>query len=444
MAESCGDSLPKHFVPNVTTPSFPEQAYGTSNGVESGVSIMGFRSGRFTPAEAQSSLKNRLYLATKDVEISQKTRENNADLMTATLERTKSNFVNTTESLRSRLHDIHQWATELETEIQSSINATELLIKRKGELETSLRTLDECLLLTTDCINARQRRFGEDLQQDEVEMQLLRELDIINKHTAFTKEAIANVNEQINKNRESKSNMEKAWSDKHEADLLDSEAAHLSPCSNNVQHYAGEARSWPQAAQSTPMSWMQHAQDLIVVSEEQRRASCLLSGLIEKLLTTTENAVIVQKDNVNFAFQRRLDEYELEKQKLTEKLHKVCEEIAKQESSIEELKNSKAAKEPYLKVVQTRLHLHNQRQNVENCRDPPQHSILNELHDLEETLDQLESQILKSSEKLKHLQDEQLILERQIHMKNSSIQVDKEHCARHRQRFPAALRLRGH
>lgn len=70
--------------------------------------------------------------------------------------------------------------------------------------------------------------------------------------------------------------------------------------------------------------------------------------------------------------------------------------------------------------------------------------MLNEVHDLEATLDQLESQILKNSEKLKHLQDEQLILERQIHMKNSSIQVDKEHCARHRQRFPGALRLRGH
>lgn len=70
--------------------------------------------------------------------------------------------------------------------------------------------------------------------------------------------------------------------------------------------------------------------------------------------------------------------------------------------------------------------------------------MLNELHDLEEMIDQLENQIQAGIDKLKHLQDEQLILERQIHMKNASIQVDREHCVRHRERYPSPLRLRGH
>lgn len=173
MTESCSDNIPKHLVSDEASPSFPEQAYGSSNGVESGVSIMGFRSGRFTPAEAQISFQNRLFLATKDVEISQKIRENSVDLSNITRERTESNFTNTTESLRSRLNDIHKWTAELENEIKRSIDGTELLIKRKKELETSLGALDECLFLVTDCINARQRRFGEDLQQDDVEIQLL-------------------------------------------------------------------------------------------------------------------------------------------------------------------------------------------------------------------------------------------------------------------------------
>ncbi|VUZ43831.1 unnamed protein product [Hymenolepis diminuta] len=405
---------------------------------------MGFRSGRYTPAEARQNLQNRLLLPEKDVEISQKFRENSADLIYSTLEKTKSNFTNTTESFRNRLQDIHQWARELENEIKRSIEITDLLTKRKRELEISLKALDECLFLATDCVNARQRRFGEDLQQDEVEIQLLRELDMINKHIIFTKEAIESVNEQINKNREAKANMEKAWSDKHEADLLDSEAAHLSITSGNTQYYSGEARAWPQAAQSTPSSWVQHAQDLILVSEAQRKASCCLSDLVEKLLISTEKTIISQKDRVNAALLKRLEEYEFEKQELIGKLRKVCKEITKLERSIEELKSSKAEKEPYVKIVQTRLHLHNQRKGVENCRDQPQQLMLNELHDLEEMIDQLENQIQASIEKLKHLQDEQLVLERQIHMKNASIQVDREHCVRHRERYPSPLRLRGH
>ncbi|VDO02541.1 unnamed protein product [Rodentolepis nana] len=117
--------------------------------------------------------------------------------------------------------------------------------------------------------------------------------------------------------------MEKAWSDTHEADLLDSEAAHLSITSGNTQYYAGEARAWPQAAQSTPTSWMQHAHDLILVSEEQRRASCYLSDLVEKLLISTEKTIIAQKDRVNVALLKRLEEYEFEKQELISKLGRV-------------------------------------------------------------------------------------------------------------------------
>lgn len=174
MANSCENNVVKNLVQNREPPSFPEQAYTASNGAETGISVMGFRSGRYTPAEARQNLQNRLLLPEKDIEISQKFRENSADLIYSTLEKTKSNFTNTTEGFRNRLQDIHQWARELENEIKRSIEITDLLIKRKGELEISLKALDECLFLTTDCVNARQRRFGEDLQQDEVEIQLLR------------------------------------------------------------------------------------------------------------------------------------------------------------------------------------------------------------------------------------------------------------------------------
>lgn len=117
--------------------------------------------------------------------------------------------------------------------------------------------------------------------------------------------------------------MEKAWSDKHEADQLDSEAAHLSIASGNTQYYPGEARAYPQAAQSTPTSWAQHAQDLILVSEEQRRASCFLSDLVEKLLISTEKTFIAQRNRVNTALMKRLSEYEFEKQQLVSKLQNV-------------------------------------------------------------------------------------------------------------------------
>lgn len=127
----------------------------------------------------------------------------------------------------------------------------------------------------------------------------------------------------VSRNRMAKANLEKAWSDKHEADMLDTEGSHLTPESTNKQHYAGEARSWPQAAQSTVESWTQHAHDLILRSEHERIASDHLLQLCESILHDVESDVIQQKDTVNAAFQRRLDEYECEKKNLTDKLRKV-------------------------------------------------------------------------------------------------------------------------
>jgi len=51
-----------------------------------------------------------------------------------------------------------------------------------------------------------------------------------------------------------------------------------------------------------------------------------------------------------------------------------CDEIAAMERSIREMELAIVAKDQYLQTVQTRQHLHNQRPNVENCRDTPQKS----------------------------------------------------------------------
>lgn len=44
------------------------------------------------------------------------------------------------------------------------------------------------------------------------------------------------------------------------------------------------------------------------------------------------------------------------------------------EKNIKEMEHAIVAKDAYVQTIQTRLHLHNQRPNVENCRDPSQKS----------------------------------------------------------------------
>ena len=66
------------------------------------------------------------------------------------------------------------------------------------------------------------------------------------------------------------------------------------------------------------------------------------------------------------------------------------------------------------------------------------------MHNIQVAIDRLQQQLSVSENNLKHLQDEQLVLEKQIHMKSTSIEVDKYGCARHRMHFPESERLLGH
>ncbi|BHF75319.1 Tekt4p [Sparganum proliferum] len=476
----CSDTqtLVQRTAPKEAVPCFPEQVYAANDGVETGISTIGFRSGRYAPSEAQESIDRRYMQSHLDNEISKQTREDSKDLMRETNALTEADFKTTTDRLKERLTDLHFWKSELEREILDMITTIDHLVQCKVRVEKALLAIDEAILICTDNLNARQRRFGEDLQQDAVELSLikgvifllveypkstiaasevhikiskqsvisffLQELDVLNKSAALYKRTIEQLNNQIKRDRDVKQDLEMAWSDKHEADLLDTEGGHLKPTSTNKQHYPGEARAYPQAAQSTVESWTQHPHDIILRAEHERMASEQLLHLASNIINDVTRDVIHQKDVVNAAFQKRLDEYEADKFRLTGQLKATCDEIAAMEKNIKELELAIAAKDAYVQTVQTRLHLHNKRPNVENCRDPPQKAMLDELTDIQNSIDRLRDKLNLSENNLKHLQDTQLMLEKEIHMKNNSIQVDKDHCVRHRMSFPDAVRLQGH
>ncbi|VDP97764.1 unnamed protein product [Trichobilharzia regenti] len=69
--------------------------------------------------------------------------------------------------------------------------------------------------------------------------------------------------------------------------------------------------------------------------------------------------------------------------------------------------------------------------------------MLDELATIQKTVDDLRDQLVVSENRLKNLQDDQMILEKQIQMKQNSIQIDHDHCVNHRMVYPNVLRLQG-
>ena len=84
-------------------------------------------------------------------------------------------------------------------------------------------------------------------------------------------------------------------------------------------------------------------------------------------------------NNTNMSFQQRITESNDAHNKLQSHMSKTMQEIYDQEKHIEALKQAIRNKGNPLKVAQTRLEARAHRPDVELCRDPPHHRLVEEV-----------------------------------------------------------------
>lgn len=97
-----------------------------------------------------------------------------------------------------------------------------------------------------------------------------------------------------------------------------------------------------------------------------------------------------------------------------------------------------------MKVAQTRLNNRNRRPHVENCRDPAQISLFDEVKRIEESMLAMNLSIQQAEETKNSLMNSRGLLEREIMLKRRTIAIDKERCLSIRTHFPSATALSGY
>lgn len=419
-----------------------EMTYTGNTGNDMGISTMGFRASKYNPSEWHEGNYSKYYQSFVDRDQAERVRHESKRTRNETEETTNKTQEDVTKKLGERCKDIDFWKSELEREIRDVIDETDLQLAQKKRLENALRATEIPLHIATDNLNCRQRRQGLDLVQDDVEISLLKEVEIINNVRDLLQNTIAQSEKQIRLNRDAKKNLEFDWSDKKEALELDTASAVLRNHHTNKQFFDGAAKF--EEIQSTPESWAQFTHDNIARAEHERMASIQLRTMIDNVLEDTSRDMREQCDTVDVNFQKRLTEMEDAKSKLEENLKKVCTEIATQEKNIDDLKAAIRAKEDPLKVAQTRLNTRTFRPNVELCRDPVQYALVGEVNEICQSIDALKNQLNQAENSLKDLQDNRMSLEKEISVKKNSIFIDRDKCMTVRTRYPSTIKLQGY
>jgi len=419
-----------------------EITYTGNTGNDMGISTMGFRASKYNPPEWHENNYSKYYQSFVDRDNGERIRHESKRTINEAEETTNKTQADVTKKLGERIQDINFWKFELEREIRDVIEETESLLAQKKRLENAMRATEIPLHIATDNLNCRQRRENVDLVQDEVELSLLKEVEIINNVQDLLKKTTDQAEKQIRLNREAKQNLEMDWSDKKEALEIDTASGALKNHHTNKQFYPGAAKF--QEIQSTPESWAQFSHDNIVRGEHERMSSMQLRQLIDNILEDTSRDEREQCDTVNVAFQKRVAEMEDAKTKMEENLKKVCEEITQMERNIESLKKAIRDKENPMKVSQTRLENRTFRPNVELCRDPVQYKLVGEVNEIHSSIDALTGQLDQAMNSLKDLQDNRMGLEKEIACKKNSLFIDRDKCMTTRTRYPTTLKLQGY
>ncbi|XP_043946458.1 tektin-3 [Protopterus annectens] len=357
-------------------------------------------------------------------------------------QQTRRSQSETSKNIGERVTDIAFWRSEINHETDQMIGETNALTDVKKRLERALAETEGPLQVAQECLYNREKRMAIDLVHDDVEKQLLKEVDCIKSCQERMRRHVDRATTQLLANRAAQHELERDINDKQSAFRIDEKCHQLRNTSDGIGYYRGVERL--DATVSVPESWAKFSDDNILRSQSERIASAKLRDDIENLLNITSNELWNQFNIVNMAFTNRISEVADAKNKLQTHLAKTLQEIFQTEMTIEAIKKAIRNKEAPLKVAQTRLDERTRRPNVELCRDPAQLRLVNEVREIDETIQTLQQRLKDAEDALQMLLHTKATLEHDLGVKAHSLFIDQEKCMGMRKCFPSTPRLVGY
>ncbi|XP_066473261.1 tektin-3 [Tiliqua scincoides] len=357
-------------------------------------------------------------------------------------QQTKKTQSEATKDLGERVNDIVFWKTELNHEVDEMIGETNALTDMRKRLERALAETEAPLQVAQECLLHREKRMGIDLVHDDVEKQLLTEVDVIHSCQERMRRHLDKAVAQLAADRAAQHEVEKDLSDKQAAHRIDDKCHHLRNTSDGISYYRGVERV--DATISVPESWAKFTDDNILRSQSERAASSKLRDDIETLLVVTANEMWNQFNRANVAFTNRISETADAKNKIQTHLAKTLQEIFQTEMTIAAIRQAIREKGPAMKVAHTRLDERTRRPNVELCRDAAQIRLVNEVYEIDDTIQTLQQRLRDAEDTLQALVHTKANLEHELAVKANTLYIDQEKCMGMRKTFPNTLKLVGY
>ncbi|XP_022205850.2 tektin-1 [Nilaparvata lugens] len=382
---------------------------------------------RFTMNQWHSKNSNEYKSAETQHQMSEKIISESERTIEDAQERVVKNKNEVDHQLSVKLFDIEFQKKQLETQKKLVDLEIEALLTYKERIEDAQKALSknaECIC--RKCIVLREGRLGIDMCVDKVEIELKKELKLIESTHVMLNKCMEELKEQVRKLRALNYILMSDIKDKINCLSIDKHNATLKQTSLNLSLYCGNEKLYP--AKITVDEWEAFTQRNIDDAAKELKAGRPIRSYIDMLLKQVIEDLWKQYNVVNDAFRQRISEYKEAKIKLENQHCETVRQAHAMMGNITQLEKAIADKEGFMALAHTRLGNRCQRPGIELCSDDVESKLMEEVSDITKLLKNLQQMLAESQASLRYLLSTQVKLEEDINLKTNSLKIDEVDC----------------
>ncbi|XP_021016341.1 tektin-2 [Mus caroli] len=307
--------------------------------------------------------------------------------------------------LAERIDTVNRWKEMLDkclTDLDAEIDS---LTQAKESAEHNLQAKNLPLDVAIECLTLRESRRDIDVVRDPVEEELLKEVEVIEATKKILQEKISQAFQHLCLLQEIRQQLNSDHRDKMETLEIDRGCLSLNLTSPNISLKVNPTRV-PKDS-TTLQEWDEFTRFNKNRAEAEMKAAIELREAIALAIAQTNNELDAQRVATEFTFRKRLREMESFYSELKWQEKNTLEEIAELQGDIRRLEEDLRRKMMNLKLAHTRLESRTYRPNVELCRDQTQYGLIDEVHQLEATINTMKQKLAQTQDALdalfKHL-----------------------------------------
>ncbi|KAK6625310.1 hypothetical protein RUM43_005604 [Polyplax serrata] len=387
---------------------------------------------RFTYDEWYRQIGHKFRVADDQTLLSDRILEESTRVIENIKEKLDSNKELTELKMREKVLDIEFVKGEIErsrTVIQVEMEALGAFKERIQDALNSIRMTGKAR--TQKCCILREGRLGIDLVQDNVEIELRKEIKTIDTAEMILQRTLEQVKEIMRELRATLYLLNRDLEDKMRVLSIERDCLNMRTTDLNLSTYHGTT---PLDASNIAFhEWQHYTNEVILKGFQNVNSARNFRNVVDRVLKEVVDDLRIQYTAVNEAFSQRIEELKEMKTKFERQLFEVTRQINEMTRNVTELEKAIADKEGYMALAHTRLGKRAHRPQVELVRDEVETRLVSEVVEIRQMVEHLQRMLEESQANLRYLCKIQIQLQEDINIKVNSIKIDEVDCMTLRQ-----------